>query len=145
KKLENREYASPDEFAADVRLIFSNCYLYNGPNTDVVAMCKKVEQMFENKYAKLPDEPQTPTLDIDPSSVNTIRNNGPIPSSTRKRSRNPSKNHNNIINSSSNNNIPPTSMIISSDDDGSTDESSNDEMQMNDENTLRQLRILQDQ
>ena len=43
KKLENREYANPDEFAADVRLIFSNCYLYNGPQTDVVAMCKKVE------------------------------------------------------------------------------------------------------
>lgn len=46
KKLENREYATPDEFAADVRLIFSNCYLYNGPNTDVVAMCKKLEVNF---------------------------------------------------------------------------------------------------
>jgi hypothetical protein len=43
KKLENREYATPDEFATDVRLIFSNCYLYNAPQTDVVAMCKKVE------------------------------------------------------------------------------------------------------
>jgi hypothetical protein len=43
KKLENREYATTDEFATDVRLIFSNCYLYNAPQTDVVAMCKKVE------------------------------------------------------------------------------------------------------
>ena len=43
KKLENREYANPDEFATDVRLIFSNCYLYNAPQTDVVAMCKRVE------------------------------------------------------------------------------------------------------
>jgi hypothetical protein len=49
KKLENREYATPDEFATDVRLIFSNCYLYNGPNTDVVAMCKKVEVKFPKK------------------------------------------------------------------------------------------------
>jgi hypothetical protein len=49
KKLENREYATPDEFAADVRLIFSNCYLYNGPNTDVVAMCKKVEVKLQEK------------------------------------------------------------------------------------------------
>ena len=43
KKLENRDYATPDEFATDVRLVFSNCYLYNRPDTDVVAMCKKVE------------------------------------------------------------------------------------------------------
>ncbi|CAF4775013.1 unnamed protein product, partial [Rotaria socialis] len=89
-------YATPDEFATDVRLIFSNCYLYNGPNTDVVAMCKKVEQMFENKYAKLPDEPPPmPTLEIDPplpppppvpssSSVSTIRNNGPLPSTATR-------------------------------------------------------------
>jgi hypothetical protein len=56
KKLENREYATPDEFAADVRLIFSNCYLYNGPNTDVVAMCKKVEVNFPmtNREKRLP-------------------------------------------------------------------------------------------
>ncbi|CAF5143816.1 unnamed protein product, partial [Rotaria sp. Silwood1] len=41
--------------------------------------------MFENKYAKLPDEPPMPTnIEIDPSSssVNTVRNNGPIPSSS---------------------------------------------------------------
>ncbi|CAM4812301.1 unnamed protein product [Rotaria magnacalcarata] len=158
RKLDNREYATPEEFATDVRLIFSNCYLYNGPNTDVVAMCKKVEQMFENKYAKLPDEPPPPppmpTLEIDPplpppppvppsSSVGTIRNNGPLPSpAARKRSRNPSKNHTNISSSSS---VPQTSMMISSDDGASSDESSNDEMQTNDENTLRQLRVLQDQ
>ncbi|CAF3613857.1 unnamed protein product [Rotaria sp. Silwood1] len=148
KKLDNREYTSPEEFATDVRLIFSNCYLYNGPNTDVVAMCKKVEQMFENKYAKLPDEPPMPTnIEIDPSSssVNTVRNNGPIPSSSsssssRKHSRNLSKNHSNMSNI-----VPQTSMITSSDDGGTTDESSGDEMQTNDENTLRQLRILQEQ
>ncbi|CAF4152988.1 unnamed protein product [Rotaria sp. Silwood2] len=143
KKLENREYTSPDEFATDVRLIFGNCYLYNGPNTDVVAMCRKVEQMFENKYAKLPDEPAIPVnveIDPSPSSVSTVRNNGPMPSSTRKRSRNPSKNHSNMSNTG-----PQTSMITSSDDGVSSDESSVDEMQTNDENTLQQLRILQDQ
>jgi hypothetical protein len=142
KKLENREYATPDEFAADVRLIFSNCYLYNGPNTDVVAMCKKVEQMFENKYASLPDEPPVTNLEIDPSSssVTTGRNNGPLPSSTRKRSRNSSKNHSNLGISGQH-----SSMVTSSDDGGSTDENSGDDMLTNDENTLRQLRVLQDQ
>lgn len=36
-------------------------------------------------------------------------------------------------------------MVTSSDDGRSSDESSGDEMQTNDENTLRQLRVLQDQ
>jgi hypothetical protein len=36
-------------------------------------------------------------------------------------------------------------MVTSSDEGGSTDESSGDDMQTNDENTLRQLRVLQDQ
>jgi hypothetical protein len=141
KKLENREYATPDEFATDVRLIFSNCYLYNGPNTDVVAMCKKVEQMFENKYAKLPDEPPMSTMDIDPlTSANAGRNNGPLGASVRKRSRIASKNLSNMGMTGQH-----SSMIMSSDEGGSSDDSSGDEMQANDENTLRQLRVLQDQ
>lgn len=99
--------------------------------------------MFENKYAKLPDEPSTPHVEVDhSSSTSTVRNNGPVAPPARKRSRNPSKNHSNITNT-----VPQTSMITSSDDGGgaSTDESSGDEMQINDENTLRQLRVLQDQ
>lgn len=141
KKLENREYSTPDEVATDVRLIFSNCYLYNGPNTDVVVMCKKVEQMFENKYAKLPEESPASTTEIDPSpSISNVRNNGPLTSSSRKRSRNTSKN---LINA--NTTGPQTSIVTSSDDGKSSDESSGDDMQTSDENTLRQLRILQDQ
>jgi hypothetical protein len=36
-------------------------------------------------------------------------------------------------------------MVTSSDEGGSSDESSGDDMQINDENTLRQLQVLQDQ
>jgi hypothetical protein len=41
--------------------------------------------MFENKYAKLPDEPPPITnIEIDPlTTVNTGRNNGPLSLSTR--------------------------------------------------------------
>ena len=31
KKLEGREYKNAQEFAADVRLMFANCYKYNPP------------------------------------------------------------------------------------------------------------------
>lgn len=136
KKLENREYATPDEFAADVRLVFSNCYLYNGPQSDFTTMCKKVEQMFENKYAKLPDEPAINHFPLpeNPSS-------GPVPmSSTRKPSR-PSKKH--LSSSSLGGTTVP--MTISSDDGNSSDNSSVDEMQLADEDTLKQLRTLQEQ
>ena len=99
--------------------------------------------MFENKFAKLPDEPAMSNVENDPlpSSVShPVRNNGPVPSFTRKRSRISSKNH-----SHSGVTGQHSSMVTSSDEGGSSEESSGDEMQVNDENTLRQLRVLQDQ
>uniref|UniRef100_A0A8C6QLR4 Bromodomain-containing protein 4 n=1 Tax=Nannospalax galili TaxID=1026970 RepID=A0A8C6QLR4_NANGA len=37
-KLESREYRDAQEFGADVQLMFSNCYKYNPPDHEVVAM-----------------------------------------------------------------------------------------------------------
>ncbi|XP_076353714.1 bromodomain-containing protein 3-like isoform X2 [Tachypleus tridentatus] len=56
QKFESREYKSPEEFASDVRLIFTNCYKYNPPDHDVVAMARKLQDVFEMSYAKMPDE-----------------------------------------------------------------------------------------
>uniref|UniRef100_A0A8U8BKV9 Uncharacterized protein n=1 Tax=Geospiza parvula TaxID=87175 RepID=A0A8U8BKV9_GEOPR len=58
RKMENRDYRDAQEFAADVRLMFSNCYKYNPPDHDVVAMARKLQDVFEFSYAKMPDEPQ---------------------------------------------------------------------------------------
>ena len=33
----------PEEFAADVRLMFTNCYKYNPPEHDVVKMGRKLQ------------------------------------------------------------------------------------------------------
>merc|ERR1719447_2198460 len=55
-KMESREYRSPAEFAIDMRLIFTNCYKYNPPDHDVVAMARKLQDVFEMKYARIPDE-----------------------------------------------------------------------------------------
>lgn len=57
QKMDNREYKSAPEFAADVRLIFTNCYKYNPPDHDVVAMGRKLQDVFEMRYANIPDEP----------------------------------------------------------------------------------------
>lgn len=41
--MDAREYRKPDEFARDVRLIFSNCYKYNPPDHEVVKMAQKLQ------------------------------------------------------------------------------------------------------
>jgi len=119
-------------------------------------MCKKVEvkknksfnselkfisiffkQMFEDKFAKLPEEPAIINFDIDPSS-STTRNNGLLSqTSARKRKRHSSK-HNSSAGGHT------SSMVTSSDDGVSSDESS-DDIENNRENTLRQLYSLQEQ
>ena len=43
KKMDNREYSDPQSFATDVRLMFSNCYKYNPPDHEVVAMARKLQ------------------------------------------------------------------------------------------------------
>ena len=42
-KLEGGDYKSSSEFAEDVRLIFTNCYRYNPPESDVVSMARKLQ------------------------------------------------------------------------------------------------------
>ncbi len=75
-KLENRVYKNANEFAADMRMMFTNCYKYNPPDHDVVNMARKLQDVFEVRFAKMPDEPMTAedddddddTKDSDPSS-----------------------------------------------------------------------------
>lgn len=58
-KLDGREYKTAAEFGADVRLIFTNCYKYNPPDHDVVKMGRKLQDVFEMRFANIPDEPVT--------------------------------------------------------------------------------------
>ncbi|KAL8602159.1 hypothetical protein ACOMHN_007428 [Nucella lapillus] len=55
-KMENREYSTPKEFEEDMRLIFTNCYRYNPPDTDIVSMARKLQDVFEMRFAKMPEE-----------------------------------------------------------------------------------------
>ncbi|KAM3874418.1 bromodomain-containing protein 3-like [Diretmus argenteus] len=57
KKMDGHEYQDAQGFAADIRLIFSNCYKYNPPNHNVVARARKLQDVFEKRFAKMPDEP----------------------------------------------------------------------------------------
>lgn len=41
--MDSREYLDAQGFAADIRLMFSNCYKYNPPDHEVVAMARKLQ------------------------------------------------------------------------------------------------------
>eukprot|EP01134_Creolimax_fragrantissima_P005930 CFRG5930T1 len=61
KKYDNREYANAQEFAADMRVMFANCYRYNPPGHDVFEIGKRLQSEFEGRFAQLPDEVSMPS------------------------------------------------------------------------------------
>ncbi|PJF18487.1 Bromo domain-containing protein [Paramicrosporidium saccamoebae] len=54
RKLEAGQYTTAEQFEGDVRLIFSNCYSYNAPDSDVVSLCRAFEKLFDSKWAQKP-------------------------------------------------------------------------------------------
>lgn len=44
-------YDSPHEAAEDIRLVWSNCMKYNGPNTPYYLVAEKMSNKFEEEYA----------------------------------------------------------------------------------------------
>ncbi|XP_035995981.1 bromodomain-containing protein 3 isoform X2 [Fundulus heteroclitus] len=56
EKLDGGEYQDVQQFATDVRLIFSNCYKYNPSRHSVVEMARKLQGVFEQRFAKMPEE-----------------------------------------------------------------------------------------
>lgn len=53
KNFDNNIYKTKDEFAADVRLIFENCFAYNPPEHEVVGMAKLLSKVFEKKLTEV--------------------------------------------------------------------------------------------
>ncbi|NXO20193.1 BRDT protein, partial [Cisticola juncidis] len=57
KKMDNFEYNNIQEFATDVRLMFMSCYKRNSSDHEIVAMARKLQDVFEMHFAQIPDEP----------------------------------------------------------------------------------------
>lgn len=53
KKLNNNVYESGEELISDFDLVFSNCRVYNQPDTDVFFMCTQVENVYKNQLKLL--------------------------------------------------------------------------------------------
>lgn len=53
KKLNNNYYANTDEFLKDIELVFSNCKLYNPPESYVVSICNQVLALYQSQIRQL--------------------------------------------------------------------------------------------
>ncbi|NXX94342.1 BRDT protein, partial [Centropus bengalensis] len=56
RKMDNFEYRDIQEFATDVRSMFMSVYKHS-PCYEVVAMARKLQDVFEMRFARIPDEP----------------------------------------------------------------------------------------
>lgn len=54
KKLDGDEYSSCEDFEADVRLMFNNCYTFNPVGSDVFNLAQTSEDVFSRKWAEKP-------------------------------------------------------------------------------------------
>ena len=52
-KLENSEYNTEHEVAQDIRLVWSNCMIYNQDGSDFYHLADKFSRKFEEAYALL--------------------------------------------------------------------------------------------
>uniref|UniRef100_A0A914WHT4 Bromodomain-containing protein 2 n=1 Tax=Plectus sambesii TaxID=2011161 RepID=A0A914WHT4_9BILA len=57
RKLDGRQYATPQELYDDVRLVCENCFKYNPPTDPVHQHGKTLLRFFEEKWRNMPDEP----------------------------------------------------------------------------------------
>ncbi|KAI9013996.1 Bromodomain-containing protein [Phycomyces nitens] len=54
RKLSNLEYTDVEDMIADIRLVFSNCYKFNGPEAMISMLCQNVESAFEKSLRQMP-------------------------------------------------------------------------------------------
>lgn len=92
-KLLKNAYSNADEFAADVRLTFTNAMLYNPPENSVHKVAKELKEIFEVRWESLKKKKISELSGIEvtegskrkPSEVNCIRHSSPQPSASSER------------------------------------------------------------
>ncbi|KAM9239285.1 bromodomain testis-specific protein [Leptosomus discolor] len=57
KKMDNFEYRDEQEFATDVASMLLTCHKQNSPDHEIFAMARKLKDVFEMRFAKIPNEP----------------------------------------------------------------------------------------
>ncbi|XP_024134207.1 bromodomain testis-specific protein isoform X2 [Oryzias melastigma] len=94
KKMDHQGYTNATEFAADVRLMFSNCYRYNPPSHGVVYMARKLQEVFEARYTKISQEPEGYVASRQPGDTGKANRVGSLSTSASSDSEGPSEQEN---------------------------------------------------
>ena len=53
KKVLSGKYQHPNDFAADIELIVSNCITYNSSEHDISKLAIKLKEVFKSKFEKI--------------------------------------------------------------------------------------------
>lgn len=94
-KIASGEYSSPLEFAADIRLTFSNAMTYNPPGHHVHSMAEKLGKYFETRWKAIEkklsatEPPSVPSKESAGAETQTI--SGALASKTKKMTSNDTK------------------------------------------------------
>lgn len=72
-KMESKQYNAAEEFESDFRLMCNNCYVYNAPDSDVVNLCRALENQFNEKWNSRPSRTRTFSQTPSPKSKSRHR------------------------------------------------------------------------
>lgn len=84
RKLQNHQYASSDDFAADMRLIWQNCYTFNGRESAISLWAQTLDGLFEKQLAKMPS-----IASLQAKEAERIANREAMKEASMKRSQSP--------------------------------------------------------
>lgn len=54
RKLNGGQYDKVEDFVAEIRLVFNNCFKFNGPEAMISMLCQNVESAFEKSLRQMP-------------------------------------------------------------------------------------------
>ncbi|TYJ34326.1 hypothetical protein E1A91_A05G161400v1 [Gossypium mustelinum] len=72
-KLGKNIYLGTDEFAADIRLTFSNAMLYNPPSNNVHKMAEEMKEFFEARWKSLEEKCNQENIRVGQGKVSSVR------------------------------------------------------------------------
>ncbi|VIP00230.1 Bromodomain containing protein, partial [Brugia malayi] len=75
RKLDAKQYATPEELRADVILICENCYKYNPTSDPIHQHGRALQKYFEDKWRQMPEEPSA----IDEETTAVVATSIPAP------------------------------------------------------------------
>jgi hypothetical protein len=54
RRLNANQYQKVEDFVQDIRLVFNNCFKFNGPEAMISMLCQNVESAFEKSLRQMP-------------------------------------------------------------------------------------------